>query len=231
MHRGPAPVQNCLLTPCLGKLTLSHLHILFFWNPSFPPEAFSLLCALGLTLFVKSFWCVFCIDLSFTLVTFLYFYCCFFSFLNINDDAVYCAYISLSFFFMSCSWCKAICYFFGWIFETSFQLLFFLFWIWKNISILQVPENIWRSWCKPGLPDWSTFILCRFILVDEFALKWKRITLCSALSAVLYRFPLRFMLESCEIKALDRWVSFLIYKVKVKSASRTLSLTVFAVVR
>lgn len=112
-----------------------------------------------------------------------------------------------------------------------FSCYFSFFWIWKNISILQVPENIWRSWCKPGLPDWSTFILCRFILVDEFALKWKRITLCSALSAVLYRFPLRFMLESCEIKALDRWVNFLIYKVKVKSASRTLSLTVFAVVR
>lgn len=135
---------------------------------------------------------------------------------------------SYQFSFMSCSECMAICYFFGWVFETSFQLLSFPFWIWRNISILQVLKNIWRCQCNPKLLDWCIFIFLKIILVDGFVLCIE--TVYSTLlrtRAALHTFPLRFTLSSCEIKVLDKQVSFLIYKVKVKSASRTLLKTLF----
>lgn len=108
--------------------------------------------------------------MPFSIVTSLYFYCCFFNFLNINGYIVCCAYVFLPFSFMSCSRCTGICHFFGWKSESSFQLLFLPFWIWRNVSILQVLKNIWTSRYNPRLLDWCMLILLIVILVNVFAL-------------------------------------------------------------
>lgn len=107
---------------------------------------------------------------------FLVFYCCFFSFLNINDYNICCAYTSLSFSFMPCSWCKAICYFSGWIFDTSFSCYFSLFG-------LEEMYPFYRSQRTSGDPDaslgslievLSSFVGLFWLMSLHCALKWKK---------------------------------------------------------